>query len=533
MKIFPRGFNQGDPISKKGFASGLTAMARAWETLSVNVGKVDWNNGRPKIIVNRTQLAALSRNEMFAVYQSGETSVKVRAGIAARWDGRGTANVIRMTVDGDGTSWDPSDVKTLEGITSSQWINLSLDEDEDPRGPLDPATLTAEKTGSTTETDGEDGLEIPIAYVECEEGKITRIVQAHSGPWYLPVIHDAAIDEISVDLNASDELQLRAFDDIPANLVPIDLDNDVYIPVTEATEGEDHEIRYSNLNDMVQEIIDIVEEYIEEEVVIVTSWDGLNDTSGTPGIELTHGYIPVSDKNSGSLDLKEPSEAGLPFWIQDSDYEDCYGSSIGDSLRDMIIDLDNQELVTAFTAKMDFTVEGELYTDMIRDLDENMLMINLGTGTLAGASMMLDLHYGVFELLNDDPFPEDNWFQIKRSNDGTGIGVNVSGHLRSWDLESAIFDLYSTDVFRLGLNLDEETDVLETVNPLAVESPELALRGTTSLDLQYGATGVRFGPEEDDPLTFPGAKAMEVVLQASPTSPPQRVRILGAVLGPV
>jgi hypothetical protein len=391
----------------------LTAMARAWETLSVNVGKVDWNNGRPKIIVNRTQLAALP--SMFAVYQSGETSVKVRAGIAARWDGRGEAHVVQMTVDGDGTSWDTSDVKTLEGITSSQWINLSLDEDEDPRDPLDPATLTAEKTGSTTETDGEDGLEIPIAYVECEEGKITRIVQAHSGPWYLPVAGGRS----------------------------------------------------------VQEIIEIIETYIEEEVVIVTSWDGLNDTSGTPGHSLTHGYIPVSDENTGSLDLKEPSEAGLPFWIQDSDYEDCYGSSIGNSAQELVIDLDNETLESSFTAKIDFTVENdltvenvltvenELFADVIKDLDEDMLTIDLGAGTLTGASMQVDLNGGL------------------------------------------------------------------------VESPELALRGTTSLDLQYGATGVRFGPEDENPSTFPGATAMEVVLQASPTSPPQRVRILGAVLGPV
>jgi len=467
------------------------------------------------------------RNRLFDLYAVKRNSFRVRGGTAkdaaAAWIGN-----VPQSVGASGLTWDSDGHWSVSGVSETKWVWLDL--------ATDGAAVATLRCGAALPLPGaeaQDRIE-PLWYIPWDgtNGRIDR-----TGIMDLRTAKRAELlDGISLAHNADGNHSLRAFDDILDNLVPIDLDNDVYIPVTEATEGEDHEIRYSNLNDMVQEIIDIIEEYIEEEVVIVGSWDGLNDTSGTPGIEMTHGYIPVSDKNSGSLDLKEPSEAGLPFWIQDSDYEDCYGSSIGNSAQELVIDLDNQELVTAFTAKMDFTVENELFANVIKDLDEDSLTIDLGTGILTGASMQVDLRRGLFELLNDDdlPFPEDNWFRIERSAPGeVGSFVDVSGVLRSWDLESAVFDLYSTDVFRLGLNLDEETDVLETVNPLSVESPELALRGTTSLDLQYGATGVRFGPEDEDPSTFPEATAMEVVLQASPTSPPQRVRILGAVLGAV
>lgn len=52
MVIFPRGLSAGDPLSKRGLVAGLLRMARAWETLTVQGGAVEWLAGRPKIIID-------------------------------------------------------------------------------------------------------------------------------------------------------------------------------------------------------------------------------------------------------------------------------------------------------------------------------------------------------------------------------------------------------------------------------------------------------------------------------------------------
>jgi len=53
-RFFPRGLNVGDPVSKKGFVEGIIAMAQALDRISVQGGRVEWNNNVPKIIVDKT-----------------------------------------------------------------------------------------------------------------------------------------------------------------------------------------------------------------------------------------------------------------------------------------------------------------------------------------------------------------------------------------------------------------------------------------------------------------------------------------------
>jgi hypothetical protein len=50
IQIFPDPPREGEPISKRGIAAGLRRMARAWETLTVEGGTVQWLAGRPKIV---------------------------------------------------------------------------------------------------------------------------------------------------------------------------------------------------------------------------------------------------------------------------------------------------------------------------------------------------------------------------------------------------------------------------------------------------------------------------------------------------
>ena len=54
MRFFPRGLEPGDPLAKRGIIAGLRAMAHALETLSIHGGRVDWQNGEPKIIMGNT-----------------------------------------------------------------------------------------------------------------------------------------------------------------------------------------------------------------------------------------------------------------------------------------------------------------------------------------------------------------------------------------------------------------------------------------------------------------------------------------------
>ena len=66
MKFFNSPFKKGMPISSEGFAKALMAMDKAWETLSVYGGRVDWSgDGRPKIIMD--QAAATRQPQLFEV----------------------------------------------------------------------------------------------------------------------------------------------------------------------------------------------------------------------------------------------------------------------------------------------------------------------------------------------------------------------------------------------------------------------------------------------------------------------------------
>lgn len=52
MAIFSKRPAPGLPLSLQGVADGLNKMAKAWETLDVFNGRVEWANGSPLIIVD-------------------------------------------------------------------------------------------------------------------------------------------------------------------------------------------------------------------------------------------------------------------------------------------------------------------------------------------------------------------------------------------------------------------------------------------------------------------------------------------------
>ena len=52
MKIFDTPPKEGMPVRHPSFFKALLRMAKAWETLCVDNGRVTWTNGVPKIIID-------------------------------------------------------------------------------------------------------------------------------------------------------------------------------------------------------------------------------------------------------------------------------------------------------------------------------------------------------------------------------------------------------------------------------------------------------------------------------------------------
>jgi hypothetical protein len=55
FSIFKRLLRKGAPLSTRGFADGLRFMERAWRTLTVHKGHVDWQAGRPMIMLDELE----------------------------------------------------------------------------------------------------------------------------------------------------------------------------------------------------------------------------------------------------------------------------------------------------------------------------------------------------------------------------------------------------------------------------------------------------------------------------------------------
>ena len=70
----------GKPTSFKGGAEGLLRMAKAWETLSVHGGHIDWHNGEPKIIVDAAGSGLENAMPFTVTYDSEDGKVDLAAG---------------------------------------------------------------------------------------------------------------------------------------------------------------------------------------------------------------------------------------------------------------------------------------------------------------------------------------------------------------------------------------------------------------------------------------------------------------------
>jgi hypothetical protein len=134
--------------------------------------------------------------EMFEVEWSvGTTSVKVHGGGSARWTG-GATIVGTLAVD-SGTSNDPSDYKTVTGLTTSQYLALAV-----PSAASGNITV---ETGYAAPDLSGFGL-ITLAYVQCSAGVIVNVIQ-----WSVDalLLANESFDSVSLNFNSATQSHVR------------------------------------------------------------------------------------------------------------------------------------------------------------------------------------------------------------------------------------------------------------------------------------------------------------------------------------
>jgi hypothetical protein len=121
-KFFDRQLRPGDPVSRRGLVKALNAMDKAWATLDVSGGYVDWSpDGRPLIVAGAGSANRLRPFRVRRATTDGEVTVA-----DGMWeytessdDGGGDVTIRRYSLGGDQT------------ITSGDYILLCLERTED------------------------------------------------------------------------------------------------------------------------------------------------------------------------------------------------------------------------------------------------------------------------------------------------------------------------------------------------------------------------------------------------------------------
>lgn len=116
MVFFKQLPKEGNPLAMKGLAEGLRKIERALQRMEVHNGKIEWNDGIPKIIVNSAGgggTAALGKIKVGGVNMTIPAYPETEA--TDKW-------CIRVPFDGSALSWvdwdmtdpDPADARMID-----------------------------------------------------------------------------------------------------------------------------------------------------------------------------------------------------------------------------------------------------------------------------------------------------------------------------------------------------------------------------------------------------------------------------------
>ena len=132
FRIFKKRPTPGKPLAIDGMADALNFMARAWETLAVWKGRVDWNDGRPLIIVDELEDGAPQLDHAFLPTRTGPTEATLTPGYVT--DQHGTRRSITEAGAGSATNlWDGG---VIDFSASKRWFVRIIYSNIDTGEPL-------------------------------------------------------------------------------------------------------------------------------------------------------------------------------------------------------------------------------------------------------------------------------------------------------------------------------------------------------------------------------------------------------------
>lgn len=248
-------------------------------------------------------------------------------------------DITRTPFSGDAGDAPTVDLFRTVTITENVYVYIELDD------ILNPNTLTV---GTSNDAAGYpvaagDGAKLVLGYVtfNAVTSKITAIEQYWTGGDWEQTW--AETDDASTEYKGN-VIQILDWD-IAASTQIDNYNADLIVYKDDA----DGEANYTSMTDFSTALV----AYWGTLPTLPFAWSELSDTSGDPTV-VGDGYIPVTVSNLLTL-VDGSAEGNGPWWVLDnSSTAGAYGSVIGNHDQDEVIDLDNEQLITAGGA---FTVD--------------------------------------------------------------------------------------------------------------------------------------------------------------------------------
>ena len=277
----------------------------------------------------------------FSIVQLSDTSVEILAGAAIRHV-HGLQYAVEMGIDGGVTSKSLADSLTISGVTATTHIVLDLN------NPLIPTTLTASSTGSATYPTGDTTYARRVlGKITCAGNVITGIEQYEDGHWRDPWMQP---DSASLNYAVDNLLQFYGWD-VASAVAPANVD---LFPYQDLTNG--------------------LAAYCTAHQIVETGAADGADLAGAvwtnaPWLVLyaiNHQYL--TGLNNGPFGDEEDHHWA---WNNGTHGGTCtsarnYGSSVGNALGKLVLDLDNGQLLTGGTspkARLDWLLATLLAND--------------------------------------------------------------------------------------------------------------------------------------------------------------------------
>ena len=396
FRFFKKKIRAGMPISTDGFMNGIQWMAEALERMKVNCGHIEWSQGHiPTIVIDPIMLTGTQGDNhpfKLATFPSNVNAMFMPSDSFAVNGKDFTSSQTGLTAIAGSVGW--YDVTAFASTGLNAYIVFgALTSEEEQGKPVSLKFATTEPTVLSNQR----AVKIPILAYSADTGLYTL---HHSAINYERIAMDGdspypswkslsrpstnagwANEDHSVGLNAfvtASAPEEDPFAETPARTQHIGMRETV-------STGGAH-LRWYNLRTLISSIQTLANES-SVEYVIENIQDIYDDTWKTWYDSLTDGY----------------------FWEQGADNTINYGSAIGNSAKEIVIDLDSQTLFTG-TSLFDWTMAANL----VPTLDN---ALNLGSDSFKWLGVYAHTY---FDGAGNEGITLSNWF-----GGGIAIGANI------------------------------------------------------------------------------------------------------------